>query len=113
MENINPRQVMDTVEVPAEDFETLEVGDLVRCQGWSRPRVIVNAEENAGGKYIFLADPDSRFDEAPRRIEGPEFQQRGPWVKYPHLGQLWRSFQKLVDQAGGASKGGPGGFKFL
>jgi hypothetical protein len=91
MNNIDPRQVFDTSPVT---LDTMEVGDFVRCAGWSRPRLVMHGDENASGRVVMLADPDKRFSEAHRKLDRDEYNARGGdgnWVKYPNLRRLWEA----------------------
>lgn len=81
------REIFRTEPVALKD---VEVGDFVRCSGWSRPRLVLSRDANESGPTIFLADPDVRFEKEPRRVDREEFEQRGAWVRYPELRKLWR-----------------------
>ena len=115
MEPIDPREVMATEAIAIEDFETLEEGDFIKCDGWSRPRVIVKEEMNGQGKYFFLADPDPRFVEKPRKVDGAQFQQKGSWVKYPKLSMLWKAYitGNETEASPSTPKSKGGGFKLI
>jgi len=104
---IDPFKVMESVPITDDSesepmvgnmgFSELREGDFVRPKSWSRPRVIVLAEENGEGRVYHLADPD-HFPEY-RKLTLPEFQNRSGWVCYPSLSRLYRGYQPPVVEA--------------
>lgn len=87
------RDLFNTEPVKLEDMQE---GDFIRCGGWSRPRLVVHADENAQGNVVFLADPDDRFDSVHRRLDRDEYDQRGgdgSWLRLPNLRKLWEENQ--------------------
>lgn len=85
---VDPREIFEAESI--ESFDSITVGDVIACSGWSRGRVVVKADANEDGAVLFLADPDDRFVEAPRRVDRENYDSRGGWRRYPALSALWK-----------------------
>jgi len=86
--NVNPREIFETESV--ESMEDVKLGDVIACDSWSRGRVVVMTEADGEGPILFLADPDNRFADAPRKMTASEYGARSGWRRYPALSALWR-----------------------
>jgi hypothetical protein len=101
---VNPREIFKVEKI---SFSDIRLGDVIRCGGWNRPRVVIQQDGDATGPVFFLADPDDRFEKQPRKLNQSEFQNRGPtWLRYAVLSELWRKATGVKLAAPKAAEGG-------
>jgi len=95
---VKPREIFN--KEPIESFDSIELGDVIACSGWSRGRVVEHVDAEESGPVLFLADPDDRYAEGPRRVDRAEYDGRGGWHRYAGLRALWKRACKIQPKGG-------------